>query len=108
MNCRRVLHLLWGTLSVIWAASMLAVVGYNYEDLSGTFGGLEGHPLLLIMTAYSPSTSSVRSWFGSDAVLVVTSVIGTSHSLYLLEQPPSLSEPSPKGSDSETAGQPKR
>jgi len=52
MNWRRVLHLLWGTLSVIWAAFMLAVVAYNYEDLSGTFGGLEGHPLLLVVTAY--------------------------------------------------------
>src|SRR5262249_52326540 len=38
--------------SVIWAAFMLAVVAYNYEDLSGTFGGLEGHPLLLVVTAY--------------------------------------------------------
>ena len=31
---------------------MLPVVAYNYEDLSGTFGGLEGHPILLIVTAY--------------------------------------------------------
>jgi len=28
---------------------MLAVVAYNHEDLSGTFGGLE---VLLIVTAY--------------------------------------------------------
>jgi hypothetical protein len=39
-------------LSVIWAAFMLAVVAYNYENLSATFGGLEGHPLLIVMTAY--------------------------------------------------------
>jgi len=33
-------------------AFMLAVVAYNFENLSATFGGLEGHPLLLIVTAY--------------------------------------------------------
>ena len=71
MNWRRVLHLLWGTLSVIWAASMLAVVAYNYEDLSGTFGGLEGHPILLIVTAYiiGPPfaiylVGSILAWIG--------------------------------------------
>ena len=52
MNWRRGLHWLWGTLSVIWAAFMLAVVAYNYENLSATFGGLEGHPLLIVVTAY--------------------------------------------------------
>ena len=52
MNWRRGLHRLWGTLSVIWAAFMLGVVAYNYENLSATFGGLEGHPLLLVVTAY--------------------------------------------------------
>jgi hypothetical protein len=31
---------------------MLAVIAYNYENLSATFGGLEGHPLLLVVTAY--------------------------------------------------------
>jgi len=52
MNWRRALYWLWGTLSVIWVAFMLAVVAYNFENLSATFGGLEGHPLLLIVTAY--------------------------------------------------------
>jgi hypothetical protein len=31
---------------------MLAVVAYNYENLSATFGGLEGHPLLIVAMAY--------------------------------------------------------
>jgi hypothetical protein len=44
MNWRRGLHLLWGTLSVIWAAFMLSVAAHNYENLSGTFGELERHP----------------------------------------------------------------
>jgi len=52
MNWRRGLHLLWGTLSVIWAAFVLAVVAHNYENLSATFGGLGEHPLLLVVTAY--------------------------------------------------------
>jgi hypothetical protein len=51
MNWRRGLHRLWGTLSVIWAAFMLGVVVYNYENLSATFGGLEGHPLQFVATA---------------------------------------------------------
>ena len=40
MNWRSGLYGLWGTLSVIWAAFMLVVVAYNYENLSATFGGL--------------------------------------------------------------------
>ena len=52
MNWRRALHWLWGTLSVIWAVFMLTVVAYNFENLSATFGGLEEHPLLLVLTAY--------------------------------------------------------
>ena len=31
---------------------MLVVVAYNYENLSATFGGLDGHPLLLVVTPY--------------------------------------------------------
>jgi hypothetical protein len=45
-------HIGFGTLSAIWAAFILAVVAYNHENLSATFGGLEGHPLLLVVTAY--------------------------------------------------------
>jgi len=65
MNWRRGLHLLWGTLSVIWAAFVLAVVAHNYENLSGTFGELERHPLLLVVTAYiigPPLTIYLVGW----------------------------------------------
>ena len=47
---------------------MLAVVAYNHEDLSGTFGGLE---VLLIVTAYiiGPPfaiylVGSILAWIG--------------------------------------------
>jgi len=80
MNWRRGLYGLWGILSVIWAAFLLAVVAYNYENLSATFGGLEGHPLLLIVTAYiiGPPLAIYlvgRSWFGLDAASVATSAL---------------------------------
>ena len=52
MSWRRGLYRLWGTLSVIWAAVMVAVVAYNHENLSATFGALAGHPLLLVVTPY--------------------------------------------------------
>ena len=52
MNLRRGLYRLWGALSAIWAAFMLTVIAYNYENLSATFGGLDGHPLLLVVTPY--------------------------------------------------------
>jgi hypothetical protein len=31
---------------------MLTVIAYNHENLSATIGGLDGHPLLLVVTAY--------------------------------------------------------
>ena len=72
MNWRRGLYGLLGTLSVIWAAFMLAVVAYNYENLSATFGALAGHPLLLVVTPYiiGPPLAiylvgSILVWIGS-------------------------------------------
>ena len=70
MNWRRGLHWLWGTLSLIWAAFMLAVVAYNYENLSATFGGLEGHPLLSVVTVYSIGPPLVIYLVGSILVRI--------------------------------------
>ena len=52
MNWLLGLHRLWGAFSAIWAAFILVIAAYNHENLSATFGGLEGHPLVLVVTTY--------------------------------------------------------
>jgi hypothetical protein len=49
---------------------MLAVVVYNYENLSATFGGLEGHPLLLVVTAHIIGPPLVIYLIGSIVVWI--------------------------------------